>query len=171
MGQHKKNQQVKLIEGFSFLQKILMRSGFYGCMMIGAYGIFVESILWGLIYVAFVILGIQFGLAYFLCSHCPYPYWYSDCLFAPFWVFTKQYNFREAPMSTVDKTVFILAMAGFIIIPQYWLLNNYPLLILFWIFCLPTIASLPLFWCRRCKNFHCCLNLVSKQLRSESGQG
>jgi len=162
------NGNVNLIERFTLHQKILMRVGFYGFMIIGAYGIYLESVLWGLIYSAFLILGIQFGLSYFLCSHCPYPYKHSDCLFAPFWVFTKQYKFRPAPMSILDKTIFILAMAGFIIIPQYWLLKNYAVLILFWIFCLPTIGSLPFFWCRRCKNFHCCFNSVSEKLIRQS---
>lgn len=163
-------QHVNLVERFTLLQKIFMRLGFYGFMIIGAYGIYLESILWGLIYSGFVIFGIKFGLSYFLCSHCPYPYKYSDCLFAPFWVFTKQYKFRSAPMSILDKTVFILAMAGFIVIPQYWLFKNYTILILFWIFCLPTIASLPFFWCRRCQHFHCCFNLVSQESIRESEQ-
>jgi hypothetical protein len=164
------NHQVKIVERFTLVQKILMRVGFYGFMVIGAYGIYVESILWGLIYSGFVIVGIEFGLSYFLCSRCPYPYEYSDCLFAPFWVFTKQYTFRPGTMSIFDKTFFISSMAGFVIIPQYWLFKNYTILILFWIFCLPTIASLPLFWCRRCKNSHCCFNLVSEELLRASEQ-
>jgi len=164
------NQHVNLVQGFTLVQKILMRLGFFGFMIIGAYGVYLESMLWGLIYSGFVIFGIEFGLSYFLCSHCPYPYKYSDCLFAPFWVFTKQYKFRSAPMSILDKAVFILAMAGFIVIPQYWLFKNYTILILFWIFCLPTIASLPLFWCRRCRHFDCPFNSVSEKLIKESEQ-
>jgi len=164
-------RRVDLVERFNIPQKILMRVGFYGFMIIGAYGIYLECILWGLIYSGFVIFGIAFGLSYFLCSHCPYPYKYSDCLFAPFWVFTKQYKFRSAPMSISDKTVFILSMAGFIVIPQYWLFKNYTLLILFWIFCLPTLASLPFFWCKRCQHFSCYFNSVSEDLIRQSEQG
>jgi hypothetical protein len=164
------DQHVNLVESFTLLQKILMRVGFCGFMIVGAYGIYLESMLWGLIYSGFVIFGIEFGLSYFLCSHCPYPYKHSDCLFVPFWVITKQYKFRPAPMSILDKTAFILAMSGFIVIPQYWLLKDYTILILFWIFCLPTIASLPFFWCKRCKNFHCCFNSVSEELISQSEQ-
>ena len=159
------NKHILLIERFTLLHKIIMRSWFYGFMIIGAYGIYVESTLWALIYLGFCILGLMIGLSYSLCSHCPYPYKHSDCLFVPFWVFTKHYTFRSAPMSGLDKTVIILSFAGFILIPQYWLIKEYTILILFWIFCLPTIASLPLFWCRRCKNFHCCFNLVSEELK------
>ena len=53
-----RNQHVTLVERFPLLQKILMRVGFYGFMIIGAYGIYLESILWGLIYSGFVIFGI-----------------------------------------------------------------------------------------------------------------
>ena len=159
------HHHVHLVERFTLCNKILMRTGFYGFMIIGAYGIYGESILWGLIYVCFCILGLMVGLSCFLCAHCPYPYKHSDCLFVPFWVFTKHYTFRSAPMSGLDKTVVILSFAGFILIPQYWLAKNYTILILFWTFCLPTIASLPLFWCRRCKNFHCSFNLVNEELK------
>ena len=68
-------------------------------------------------------------------------------------------------MSVVDKTVFIFSMAGFIRILHYWLLKNVTIFIIFWVFCPPTIASLPLFWCKRRKNFSCCLNSVSEELR------
>jgi len=61
-------------------------------------------------------------------------------------------------------------LPAFIIIPQYWLFENYTILIRFWIFCLPPITSLPFFWCRRCQHFHCCFNLVSKELIRESEQ-
>ena len=162
------DRHIHLVERFRLLQKILMRTGFYGFMITGIYAISLESVLWTLIYLGFVIFGIEFGLSYFLCSHCPYPYKYSDCLFAPSWVFTKQYTFRPGPMSMLDKTLFIGSMAGFVIIPQYWLLKNCTILIIFWIFCLPTIASLPLFWCKRCRNTYCCFNSVSEELLGES---
>jgi hypothetical protein len=164
------SQHVNLVESFTLLQKILMRLGFYGFMAIGVIGIYLESTVWALIYLGFVIFGIGFGLSFSLCSHCPYPYKYSDCLFAPFWVFTKQYKYRPAPMSILDKSFFILSMAGFIVIPQYWLLKNYTILILFWIFCLPTIISFPFFWCKRCQHIHCCFNLVSEELIRGSEQ-
>ena len=164
------NEHVNLIERFTLLQKILMRLGFYGFMIVGAYGVYLESILWGLIYSGFVIFGLELGFLYFLCCHCPYPYNYSDCLFVPFWLVKKQYKFRSAPLSILDKIGFIAIMAGFVVIPQYWLLKNYTILILFWIFCLPTLASFPFYLCRRCQHFQCPGNLVSEELTKESGQ-
>jgi len=44
-------QYVNLIERFSLLEKILMRIGFYGFIIIGAYGIYSVSITWGHIHV------------------------------------------------------------------------------------------------------------------------
>jgi len=162
------DKNVRLIEKFSLLEKTLYRTGFYGFIIIGAYGIYLQNIVWGIIYTAFVISGLRFGLLYFACSHCPYPYKYSDCLFAPFWLIKNQCKFRSNPMTALDKVVSAVIMAGFVLIPQYWLLKNYTILILFWIFCVLTIAGFPFYLCKRCRNFKCPLNLVNKELIKET---
>lgn len=162
------NRDVNLIERFSLLEKALMRLGFYGFVVIGAYGIYLESILWGLIYSGFVIIGLQFGFLYFLCTHCPYPYNHSDCLFMPFWVVTKQFKFRSAQVNLLDKIGFIVIMTGLVVIPQYWLIKNYTVLIIFWIFCLPTLLAFPFHLCRRCQHFHCPFNLVGEELKNKT---
>ena len=170
MSEQSCNNHCDLIERFKLLEKILVRIGFYGFMFVGAYGIYSKSILWGLIYTVFVILGLKFGLLYFLCSHCPYPYKYSDCLFVPFRLIEKQYEFRSNAMSVLDKIGFVAITAGFILIPQYWLFKNYTILILFWILCLPTLASFPFYLCRRCQHFDCPFNSVSEKLIKQSEQ-
>lgn len=157
----------KLIERFSLLEKTLMRLGFYGLMVIGAYGIFIESTLWGFIYVAFVMIGLNLGLLYFLCRRCPYPYKHSDCLFVPFWVVKKQHTFCSAPMGLGDKIGFLSIMAGFVVIPQYWLFQNVGVLILFWIFCLPTIGRFVFYLCRRCQHIQCPLNRVNEKAKTQ----
>jgi len=157
----------RLIETFSLAEKILMRLGFYGLMVIGAYGIFLEDILWGFIYSVFVVLGLNFGLSHFLCRHCPYPYHHSDCLFVPFRVIKRQHAPSSAPMGLRDKIGFLAVMAGFILIPQYWLWRNVGVLIAFWIVCLPTIAAFVFHFCRRCQHFECPLNRVSEKSKKE----
>jgi len=164
------NKHGDLIETFNPLEKILLRVGFYGFMIIGAYGIYSNSIVWGLIYTGFVIFGSKFGLLYFLCSHCPYPYKHSDCLFVPSSLIKKQYEFRSDKMSVLDNIGFVAIMAGFIVIPQYWLFKNYTILILFWILCLPTLASFPFYLCRRCQHFDCPFNSVSDEIIKETGE-
>ena len=164
-------RNVNLADRFSLVEKILMRIGFYGVLIIGAYGIYLESITVGLIYTAFVIFGLSVLLSYCLCSHCPYPYKYSDCLFVPARLVKKSYKFRSGPMSILDKIGFIVMMVGVVVIPQYWLLENYAILIIFWVFCLPTFAGFVFYECRRCRHFGCPFNLVREELKKEPGRG
>ncbi len=160
--QHSK-KNAHLIDGFSLVEKILMRIGFYGFIVTGAYGIYSVSLLWGLIYTGFVLLGLGFILLYCLCSHCPYPYEYSDCLFLPFNLIKKLYKFRSEKMSLLDKIGFLIVMGGLVIIPQYWLLMNVTVLIIFWIFCLPTLVRLLFCLCKRCRHFDCPFNRANKE--------
>ncbi len=159
-------QYVNLIERFSLLEKILMRIGFYGFIIIGAYGIYSVSITGGLIYTCFAIFGFIFVVLYCLCAHCPYPYKYSTCLFLPSGLVKKLYKFRSERMSISDKIGWIIMMAGLVMIPQYWLLENHVVLTIFWILCLPTLVSISFYYCRRCRHFDCPFNSV--RMKSES---
>jgi hypothetical protein len=162
---------IKLIDKFSVAEKILARTGFYGFIIIGAYGIYSQSILWGIAYTLFVLLGSIFGLPYYFCSHCPYPYKYSDCLFTPFWLIARQQEFRPGQLTISDKICSAVIGAGLVLIPQYWLFKNHSVLILFWIFCALTLVSFPIYYCKRCRNFKCPFNSVSKELRrAEAGK-
>ena len=62
------NQDKKIIEKFTPIQKFFMRLGLYGALIVGGYGIYVQSIMWGLIYTAFIFLG-TFPLLSCFCSH------------------------------------------------------------------------------------------------------
>lgn len=154
---------IKLVEKFSLFEKISIRVAFYGVIIIGALGIYLESILWGLIYTAFIITG-TIVLLYCLCAHCPYPYKFSDCLILPYEVIKKIYRYRSYPMSVLDKIVFILILGGLIIIPQYWLFKNQTLLIIFWIFCIPAFAIFPFYFCNRCQHSSCPFNHPIRKL-------
>ncbi len=43
-------QNLDLIEKFSLSEKIFLRIAFYGVIVIGAYGIYSESSMWGIVY-------------------------------------------------------------------------------------------------------------------------
>ena len=163
MSAQQSGKHLDLIERFSLFEKLLMRVGFYGFIIVGACGIFLESTAWGLIYAGFVVLGLNFVVLYRFCSRCPYPFQYSDCLFIPAGLIKKKCKFRAEPMGTLDMIGSAVIMAGLGVIPQYWLLKNHVLLILFWIFCLPVLAALPLYFCRRCRHFKCPLNSARKE--------
>lgn len=155
-------QRTALIEKFTLCEKILMRTVFLGNILIGAYSIYLENIFVGLLYSVFIILGLNFIVTYCICSHCPYPYKHSDCLFMPFKRIKKLHKFRGCSMSSIEKFGFIAMFAVIFLFPQYWLLKNYTLLILFWICLFPTIIMFPFYFCKRCKHLSCPFNLVKE---------
>ncbi len=92
-------------ERFSLFEKIPLGIGFYGFIITGLYGIYIENSVLGLIYIGFLIFGFLVLFGYGLCAHCPHPYMHSDCLFPPFGqLFKKMYKFRPAPLTTLDKS-------------------------------------------------------------------
>ena len=161
------NGDAPLINRFTRTEKVLIRGGFYVFMVIGAVGIYVKSLVWGMIYTGFAIFGLLGVVLYSLCSHCPYPYVYSDCLFLPHGWIRKWFKYRPTPMSLSDKTGFILITLGLVVIPQYWLASNVTLLILFWMACLPVLILFPFHYCRRCRHFGCPFNGVDGVTRKK----
>jgi hypothetical protein len=70
-----------LIDRFSFTEKGLLRTGWYGFMAIGAVGIYRQDPLWSLLYIVYGVAGFALVVLPRLCAHCPYPYKYSTCSF------------------------------------------------------------------------------------------
>ena len=153
-----------LIDSFGRTEKALMRIGFYGSLIVGAYAIYSASLPWGLLYTGLAVPGLFFAALHCFCAHCPYPYQYSDCLFFPPWLVSRLHKSRPQPMSALDKTVSVIVMGWLFLVPQYWLLKNPVLLVPFWALCLPVLARMALHVCRRSRYFHCPLNRVSRDL-------
>ena len=151
-------QNVDLIEKFSLSEKIFIRIAFYGVIVIGAYGIYSENKMWGLLYMGFLFLG-MLVLLFGLCSHCPYPHKYSECLIIPPFIMKKISKYHPGPMSIVKKNASIVVLGGLIIIPQFWLVKNYMLLFIFWLFCIPAFGVFPFYFCKRCQHAECPFNL------------
>jgi hypothetical protein len=160
LSQHDQTK-IHVTGNFSLFDKIFMGAGFYAVTGIGMMGIYLESITWGIIYTGFLVLGFLVLLGYGLCSHCPYPYKHSDCLFPPFGqLFKKMYKYRPGPLTVIDKLAFFAIMGGIVVIPQYWLFKNDTLLSIFWICCVPTYAGFLFYECRKCRNSYCPFNLI-----------
>ena len=155
-----------LLTGFKSWEKLLMRLAFYGYLLIGFYAIYIESVAWGLGYLLFCGLGMIFLVLYGLCANCPYPYQFSDCLFLPYNVIKRLYKYRGGNMTRLDKIGFMVVFAGTILIPQFWLINHFKLLCLFWILALPICIAFPIYYCRRCRHFNCPLNKVNSALQT-----
>ena len=147
------------IDRFSTPEKIIMRISFYGFIVVGAYGIFLQSLLWGLLYSLFAVAGSLLVILSCLCAHCPYPYLHDTCLFIPLPWIKGLYKHRPQKMSRVDKAGWVVMLAGLIIIPQFFLIANPLVMAVFWIVTLPMVA-IPLHYCRRCRHVSCPFNQV-----------
>jgi hypothetical protein len=62
--------------------------------------------------------------------------------------------------NSVDKMGFIAGTLVVVLMPQYWLVKKPLLLALFWIICLPILATFPLYYCKKCRHTLCPFNCV-----------
>lgn len=154
----KSNNACTLHDRFSLKEKILMRTGWYGFTVVGTYAIYKQSPLWALAYIFYVIIGFALVVIPYLCAYCPYPYKLSTCLFMPSGLLRKFYAYRGPQPIMSGKIAACVIMAGTAIIPNFWLLNDIPLLIIFWLFGLPTLVAFPLHYCKHCRHVGCPLN-------------
>lgn len=154
----------KITQGFSLIEKIFMGVTIYGSVTIGAYSMLLYSTLGALLYLGFVAFGMFVLFGYGLCSHCPYIYEeYIDCLFPPWGkVYRKIFTYRPGKLTFLDKLFFFITLLGIPMIPQYWLLKNYTLLILFWGFFLAMVGGFVFYECRKCQHVQCPMNLTKQ---------
>ncbi len=147
-----------LHDSFSLKDKIFMRIGWYGFMAVGTYAIYKQNPLWAWAYIAYVIIGFALVVIPWLCAHCPYPYQFSTCLFMPAGFLRKFYAYRGPKPSLAGKTAACVIMVGTVVIPNFWLINDMPLITIFWLFGLPTLLAFPLHYCKHCRNSGCPAN-------------
>ncbi len=153
-----KNRTCNLIDRFSLPERIVIRLGWYGFMAVGTYGMFKQSPGWAAVYLLYSILGFALIVLPGLCAHCPYPSRYGTCLFLPPKLVSRYYPYKGPRMHPVSKIAVPIAMLGIVLLPNIWLVSDPPLLILFWLLGLPTLAVFPMHYCRRCRHVGCPLN-------------
>ena len=147
-----------LINRFSLKEKLLMRSGWLGFMTVGAYAIYRQDPLWAYMYVIGEFLVFALVILPFLCAHCPYPYKFSTCLYMPHGLVQKFYAYRGPEMGASEKIAAGAALASMVIIPQFWLIHEIKLLVIFWLAAVPSMAVFPLHYCSRCRHHGCPMN-------------
>ena len=147
-------------DGFGRLEKVLMRIGFYGFVLIGAAGIFLQRPVFGMVYVAGAVAGLLWVVYGLLCRYCPYPYHYSDCLFFPYRWLAALKAPPAGRMGWLHQCGFTLVMLALLLVPQPWLMDDLQRLLLFWLLAGPTVAALPMYYCRRCRHRQCAFNRV-----------
>ena len=155
------HRRCKLVDRFSLKERFLMRTGWYGFMAVGFYGIYRQAPLWAFLYAAFGFLGFTLVVLPCLCAHCPYPAKYDTCLFLPPGLVRKFYPYRGPHMSLTGKTATLAALAGMVIIPLFWLMKDALMLSVFLLIGLPVITAFPFYYCHRCRHVGCPMNRAS----------
>ena len=160
------NREVKLKDGFSWIEKLLMRGGLAAVVGIGAFAIY-RSNPWAAVgYLVFVGLGGLVVMYDSLCVYCPYPFKHSDCLFFPYQLVASVTTMRTTPIPWFRKALSALAFLGIVAIPQYWLWGQWDLFAAFWGLTVVGGIAVPLRFCRYCRHGRCPMNLVKLQAGS-----
>lgn len=158
MEEPKRNECIPLKDGFSLLDKILMRLGFYGFLLVATAAIFRASPTWAIIYLAFGGAAALLVVYNLLCVYCPYPYEYASCLFFPHPLLSKVAKRRHGRMGASAKAGTMLITIVLLAFPQYWLFQDARFALAFWALALPTLLAIPLYYCRRCRHRTCAFN-------------
>jgi hypothetical protein len=161
--QQKTSNGCSLIDRFSLIERIAMRVCWYGFMAVGTYTIFKQDPAWAAIYIVFSLAAFALVVLPGLCAHCPYPSKYSTCLFLPPGVVNRFYPYKGPHMRMAAKIAVFAAMAAMVIMPQFWLLADLPMLIVFWLLAAPLLVLFPTHYCRRCRHLECPMNRADAQ--------
>jgi hypothetical protein len=160
-------KQVEFKDGFSWLEKLLMRGGLAAVIGIGAFAIYNSSPWTAAGYLVFVAIGGLVVMYDSLCVYCPYPYKHSDCLFFPYQLVASVTTMRTTPISWCRKALSALAFLGIVAIPQYWLWGQWGLFVALWALTVLGGIAVPLHFCRHCRHGRCPMNMVTLQTESQ----
>lgn len=154
------DKNTRLMDGFSWGEKLAMRGGLAAVVCLGAVAIFPSDPWMGVGYLVFVALGGLIVMYDALCVYCPYPYKHADCLFFPYQLVASVTVLRSEPIPWFKKALTALTFAGIVLIPQYWLWGNWLLFGMFWALTIAGGIAVPLHFCRRCRHRRCPMNLA-----------
>jgi hypothetical protein len=122
--------------------------------------VFPKSLLFGLLYILIVAL-CGATIVYFYCAKCPCRR--LGCGHAIFgWLAMKFTNRKEGPYTFFDIISTMLSIAAILLIPQLWLIESIPALILFWVLVGLAAIEIVFFVCPDCTNAYCMFNKRNK---------
>lgn len=156
--------QCTFIDRFSLMERIVMRAGWLAAMVVGGYGIFKQDPAWAFAYAAYSIFGAALVVIPGVCSHCPYPYKRDTCLFFTPGVIRAVYPYRGPRLNLLEKIAVPTILAGMIVGPLIWLVNDLPLLAVFLLLFIPVAAAIPFYYCRHCRHVGCPMNRTGLKL-------
>ena len=144
------------------LKKLYAQISFHGGIIIGAYGLFLNSTTLGIAYLLYAYIGIILLMRYTVCPRCPHLLVANDCVqLHP--KLTKKIICpnRKGPLNLYEKILFTMVLYGILILPIYWIASNIIILILFLLFYGGLLLGLHLHFCPNCENKICIHNRKS----------
>jgi hypothetical protein len=118
----------------------------------GSIAIFRENRLMPLAYLFFLSTGMV-GVLYAFCTKCACK---DSCRHIFLGPLSRLLPCREvAPYTIGDILMTVAGFSPMVVFPQYWLLKQKPLLVLFWQLTAALVVEITVFICRGCGNTHC----------------
>jgi len=132
---------------------------FIGAFLSGGYAVFMDSILFGSIYAAVIVIFFTVIPAVY-CSKCPCRDKCMHVILGPISKFLVS-KLNEAAYTVTDVVLTLAVAAAAVIMPQPWLIKNIPLLIFYWTAVTIAAAEIFLFVCKGCGNEKCPMKNIS----------
>lgn len=148
---------------FTFKEKIFAQLTYNAGVIIAAYGLYLNSISLGIVYLIGAYVGIFLLVRYTICPRCPHLHVANDCVNLPAPIMKKIVSpNRKGSLTIFEKSLFLIALYGTFIFPIYWLTSNIIILILFLILYGSHLLSLKMHLCKDCANKVCIQNKSKK---------
>ena len=143
---------------FSFGEKLYIRSTFYLSVLLGMYAMWPSGPGLVLGYGAFVGVSSSLLMRYTVCARCPHLLRADDCLFVPAPLAKMLVSPREGGLTAWEIVIALVAAAGTVVVPVYWLAATPLLLAVFLLLTLGYVIGLKGHVCKKCQVEVCPLN-------------
>lgn len=148
----------RYLNHFSAADKIFARAAFSGLFILGGIALVRVHPLGTVIYLAAALSTVMALAVKWFCPLCPYPSEFNDCLFFPTAVIRRFSRYRTAGKKKPNTAAASLTLGLLILFPQYWLIQSWPLFLLFWILMAFVGFRTSRYLCRHCRFIRCPLN-------------
>jgi len=148
---------------FTTTEKIVAAIPFSTSIIIGAYGLWQISWMLTVAYLFFAYGGILLMMRYTICPRCPHLLEGNDCLNLPPAIAKKIIaSNRKGTLNFHENLLHKMVKYGILLIPIYWLMPNFYLLIPFVVTYFVGQAIFTFYFCKHCKNTYCFQNKNSE---------
>lgn len=118
------------------------------------YQLYVESLFLGVIYSVWIPIMLLITVQAF-CTKCPHMA-DNTCRHALEWIIIKLIKVKEPSKYTLWETIrATIPLCIGVIFPQYWLFNNIPVLVVFWVIMIMVVLEIRQYVCKDCQNTYC----------------